>query len=80
MPTILWHGTTFAYESITVGASAVSLTNATFNPTGSVPPAIRAIITVEDDTIRFRTDGTDPTSSEGHKGKEDDVIILDSQG
>ncbi|KKL92824.1 hypothetical protein LCGC14_1880800 [marine sediment metagenome] len=74
----LWHGVTFAYESITVSSVAVALTSGTYKVTGALPVR-RAIITVEDDSIRFRTDGTDPTSSEGHRGKEDDIIILDSR-
>lgn len=74
----LWHGITFAYESITVSSTAVSLTSATYKPGGATPLVKRAIITVEDGTIRFRTDGTAPTASEGHRAKEDDIIILDS--
>ncbi len=55
----------FAYEAITVGATAVGFTTATFLPSNA-RAATRAVITAETAQIRFRWDGTDPTASEGH--------------
>lgn len=48
----------FASESITVGAASTALTAATMNrPGGGVTKG--AVITVEDDDIRFNTGGAD---------------------
>ena len=59
----------FAYEALTVtNAAAVSLTQATYDA------ARCALITVEDNPIRFRTDGTAPTTSEGHYVSPGDSI------
>jgi len=50
---------------------------------GSASPAMPSqakgcIITVEDADVRWRADGTAPTSTEGHLLRVDDVMILDS--
>ena len=37
-----------------------------------------ALITVETDQVRWRDDGTDPTSSEGHLLNAGDVLTFDS--
>jgi hypothetical protein len=62
------------YESVAVSTTAIGLTASTY---GS---ADVAIITVEDANVRFRTDGTAPTTSEGHIAYVGDVITLRSQG
>lgn len=56
----------FAYEAIAVSTVAIGFTAATFQPDNQLP-ARRAIITVEDNVIRLRYDGTSPTSTEGHQ-------------
>lgn len=62
----------FAYESITVSnAHAESVTIAT------MADATRANITVEDNPIRVRWDGTAPTTSEGHYMQAGDSMVLD---
>lgn len=55
----------FAHESLTVSTAAVSLTAATYAPTGATAAAY-AYITVETDSVRWWADGTAPTSSVGH--------------
>lgn len=57
---------TYAYESITVGASAIGFTEAKIiaNTEGFTIGSV--FCTLETAQIRFRLDGTDPTSSEGH--------------
>jgi hypothetical protein len=55
------YGDAFAYESITVADTAKSLTAATYT-TG----VKKAFITLETAQIRWRIDGTAPTSAEGH--------------
>nr|QNO41555.1 hypothetical protein MPGNBCFJ_00019 [Methanosarcinales archaeon ANME-2c ERB4]QNO42069.1 hypothetical protein NIICAKKE_00019 [Methanosarcinales archaeon ANME-2c ERB4]QNO42284.1 hypothetical protein OEDCDHIP_00001 [Methanosarcinales archaeon ANME-2c ERB4]QNO42439.1 hypothetical protein ADMFNEEM_00005 [Methanosarcinales archaeon ANME-2c ERB4]QNO42689.1 hypothetical protein GKPKHNMI_00011 [Methanosarcinales archaeon ANME-2c ERB4] len=62
----------FDYESITVADSAIGGTAATYLE------ATRAEMTLETAQIRFRVDGTNPTSSEGHLVEVSDVIILNS--
>jgi len=64
--------TPFDYESITVADSAIGLTAAKYLD------AEHAEITLETAQIRFRLDGTDPTSSEGHLVEVGDVITLNS--
>ena len=56
----------FAYEEITVSTTALSLTAATYKPTGHTRAGY-ALITCENAAIRFTMDGvTTPTSSVGH--------------
>ncbi len=55
----------FDYESIIVADTAKGLTSDKYAPTnGRV--ATRVVITVESASMRYRSDGSDPTSSEGH--------------
>lgn len=61
----------FGYESISVTGTAVGFTSATIVPTGQVS-ARAAECTTETASIRYRYDGTSPTSSEGH------VVATDS--
>ena len=60
------------WEKITVGNSAVGLTSSTYGSNTF------AVITVEDNTIRFRIDGTNPTTANGHIAYPGDVIELNS--
>lgn len=62
----------FTYESLTItNGAAVPLTLATFDG------ALSANITVEDNSIRVRWDGTAPTTTEGHLLQSGDQIKLD---
>jgi hypothetical protein len=62
----------FNYESLTItNAAAVALTPAT------AQGAFTANITVEDNPIRVRWDGTAPTTSEGHLLQSGDSLKLD---
>ena len=66
--------TAFSFQTLTVSTTAVSLT-ATVGQLNSH----RAIITVEDAPIRFRYDGTAPTSSVGHVLYPGDKLILEGR-
>ena len=66
----------FAYESITVAAIAIGPTTATISPSGVVA-ASRALCTTETNSVRYRTDGTSPTSSEGHLVAAPGTILID---
>jgi len=61
------------YAALDVSSTAVGFDSASpaINVSGSVPTlngieVKAALITVELDAVRWRADGTDPTSSEGH--------------
>jgi len=64
----------FAYESKTVNATSggVALTSGTYDD------ATSAELTLETGQVRFRMDGTNPTSSEGHLVEVGDTISLKS--
>lgn len=62
----------FGYESLTVSSTAVGIDDSVRDGRD------RALITVEADQIRFRTDGPAPTSSEGHLVDAGSSIILES--
>ena len=51
-----------AYESLTISTTAISLTAANYD---KVPPAVGAVVFVDTAPIRWRKDGTAPTSSQG---------------
>lgn len=62
-----------AYESITVSDQVRQLTAA------SVAAANRALVTVENAPLRFRVDGTDPSSSQGHLLNDGDTLTLEDR-
>ena len=57
---------TFAYESLTISDSARGLTSTEYTDSNTNEAAIRAVISIEGAQIRYRTDGVDPTATEGH--------------
>jgi hypothetical protein len=61
----------FAFETVTVTNSAIGLTSGTYTN------AIKAEMTLERFPIRVRTDGTDPTATEGHVIDEGSMITLE---
>lgn len=67
--------TPFADEAITITSAAKKLTVATFTRATNIF-AKRAIITVATARIRYRTTGSNPTSSVGHLIGPGAVIIL----
>ena len=68
---------TYDYESITVAATAIGFTAAKLAPSNSDTPEM-AVCTLETGQIRYRVDGTDPTSAEGHILNPGDSLIVDS--
>lgn len=68
----------FAYEAITVSNTAIGFTAATIRPSAaSAQTALRATVTAETAQMRYRIDGSNPTSSEGHLLEISDVLVLD---
>ena len=64
------------YSTITITSTAKVLATGT-SPT--MPGRTKgAVITVEDDQVRYREDGTAPTSTEGHLLNVGDVLTFDS--
>jgi len=55
----------YEFETLTVTNAAKAFTSAKLSATGK-ENAIRAIVTVEDDSIRYRVDGSDPSATVGH--------------
>lgn len=66
------------YESVTVAGTSIGFDATAATNNGIKPSA--ATITVETAQLRFRTDGTAPTSSEGHLAGVGDVIELTDRG
>jgi hypothetical protein len=53
------------FEKITVGATAVAISDSTLNPT-SQPQRRYCLFTLETAEVRWRADGTSPDSTTGH--------------
>lgn len=69
------YGDCFAYEHISIGSSPVGFSPGVYEPPEGKPAQI-AMLTVEGGTVRFREDGTDPTSSDGHSISEGDIVVF----
>lgn len=67
---------TFLYESIIVGTQTVSSTAIT-TINNAAYPNIVGFYTVETGNVRFRTDGTAPTATEGHLLYIGDVLTIE---
>lgn len=65
LPAAPGHADTATFETITVSSTAVGISDSTLNPTYR-PRRVRCLITSETAQIRWRTDGTAPTSTVGH--------------
>lgn len=59
------------YEAITVSTVSIGITPALIDQKENY-----ALITIEDQPLRFRLDGTAPTSTEGHLRTDTDAIEL----
>lgn len=69
---------TVYYESIAVGAvTAKELSSSLDATVYDAYRAVRGVITVEDNNIRFRLDGTSPTTTEGLIAYVGDLITID---
>lgn len=69
------------YESITVPTGVVGFTATKIKPTSGLYSGIEAdfaMVTVESNSIRYRLDGIDPSSSEGHLTAASDGFELHS--
>lgn len=64
------------YESITVGNAAVGFTNSLYLPTDKKIVANVVECRLESANIRYRLDGTNPTSTEGILLQAGEILIL----
>lgn|SRR3990167_322122 len=64
----------YDFETITVNGTAIGLTASKLT---ADPPPKKVVITIESNQLRYRMDGTDPTSSVGHILSPADVLILE---
>lgn len=67
--------TPFAFEEISVSSTAIGLTQATAFPDG-VKGADMAVVTIEDDAVRYRDDGLDPTATVGQIAAVDTSLTI----
>lgn len=63
----------FNHEAVTVSTAAVAIT-ASVTSGGATKRGHRVLVTVEDQPVRFRYDGSDPTSTTGHKAAANDQL------
>src|SRR3990167_3036916 len=71
---------TVAFDQIPVAASAIGLTTANVRGYGANRfPAERAVLIVETAQIRWRDDGTDPTTTVGFLANVGTVLTLDNR-
>jgi len=68
------------YATLTVSNTAKGLADATPAITAVTPTVKRAVITLETDQVRWRCDGTAPTSSEGHLMEVGSALSFMSNG
>lgn len=68
------HETAWGFETVTVGTTAIGVTASSGDNV-----AHRAVMTVETAQIRFRYDGTDPTSTVGHLANVGDRLTLEGR-
>ena len=70
------HTSAFDSESLTVAASSVGFTSATYAPSGE-PPAQKVVFYVETAQVRYWTDGSAPTASVGIIADVGDIIAVE---
>ena len=71
---LAWAGA-YNYESITVADTAIGFTDSAINRGDGIRP-YRAVFVVETAQLRFRVDGTAPTSSEGTLAEVGDIVTI----
>lgn len=75
------HAQTATYEAITVSTVAVGVASATYGNPATTGQRLRMCsVRVETAAIRFRLDGTNPTSSVGTPMSADDVLDITNTG
>jgi len=66
-----------AFEKIAVSTTAIGFTTTNIYPASGVQiPRSAALISVETNSIRVRTDGSDPTATDGHLLAAGDYMMI----
>lgn len=66
----------YDFENLSVSTTAVGFTAARYDA-DTVSPTVKAVVCYNDlQPIRFRMDGTNPTSSVGHQLNDKDVVYI----
>jgi hypothetical protein len=68
-------GNAYAFETITVAATATTFTTTTWRV--SPDSHTRAVVTATGGVMRYRYDGTAPTSTVGHLLSHGDMLIVE---
>ena len=68
----------FEFEKLTISNTALGFTAATLIETNK-ENAVRAVVTVESKSIRYRTDGSDPTTTTGHLVYTGGMIVIEGK-
>jgi hypothetical protein len=63
------------FETVTVGATAIGISDSVLHPTGQ-PERKFCVLTLATADIRWRPDGTDPSSTVGHVMKADGTLTI----
>lgn len=74
--TVIAQNPAFQFEQITVAASSIGFTSATIQAGNGHPQMNKAVCRLETAQIRFRVDGTAPTSSVGTLLEVGDILTL----
>ena len=67
-------GDAFGHEAVVVASTAIGFTQATWGAKGS---HIRAVVSAEGGVMRYRYDGSNPSSTAGHLLSHGDVITVE---
>lgn len=72
----------YASEQITVSTTSIGITTALIDQcaTRFDLPVRRVFVSIESNTIRFRYDGADPTSTVGHPCLANGSFVLEGEG
>lgn len=72
------YGQAYDHEAITISTTAIGFTSTKVVPDNdqNPRPAFEAYVTVETDKVRYRLDGTDPTSTTGHELAAGDTLTI----
>ncbi len=67
--------TIVGFETLTIADSVKTLTSSVYSPSGNT--ASRALITAEGGDFRYKVDGNNPTTTDGHLVEAGDVLEFD---
>ena len=75
----LLNGNAYAFETVTVANAAKALTTTTWRTSGASDAAKKAFISAEGGSMRYRYDGSDPTTTSGHLLSHGDILEVEGE-